>query len=297
MKRTALPMILAALTLISCRKPDTGFIASGTFESDEVTVSSELNGKLVNFSAREGQTIDSGATLAVIDTVQLDLKRKLLVVTKGGTESKRPDASAQIAVIQKQIATAQTEKARVSSLIAAKAAPAKQLDDINGQIDLLKKQLASLKSQLSKASSGVDAEASGIDIQIAQIEDQIARSRIASPIKGTIIRTFAENGEFAAAGKPLFTVTNLDTLWLRAYISADQLNSFKLNQPVTVETDGDGKLGKKYPGTITWISSKAEFTPKTILTKDERANLVYAVKVAVKNDGFLRIGMYGSLVK
>ena len=298
MKKLLSSLILAGSTvfaLIACEQTDSTDLASGTFETNEVTISSELAGKIIGMYVCEGQRLDSGVVAALIDTVQLDLKRKMLKTQRLGALAKRPDAAAQMAVLEKQIATAMTEKERVTALVAAKASPQKQLDDINGQIELLHKQLVSLKSSLANASSGVNAELMSLDVQIEQVEDMIAKSRMATPISGTVLRTYAEQGEFAVAGKPLFSMANLETLYLRAYITSDQLNSLKIGQSVAVESDGSGESGKRYDGVISWISSKAEFTPKTVLTRNERANLVYAVKVQVKNDGYLRIGMYGAI--
>jgi len=212
------------------------------------------------------------------------------------TLSQRPDIASQLAPLQTQLQTAKTEQKRLANLVAANAANQKQLDDINAQVDLIQKQIESLQRNLSITSGSLDAQIKPLQAQIDQLNDQLSKCKVVNPVNGTVLTKYAEANELVAMGKPLYKVADLSEIILRAYLTNNQLAQAKLNQKVNVLTD-DGKGGSKsYEGTITWISSKAEFTPKTIQTKDERANLVYATKINVKNDGFLKIGMYGEVV-
>lgn len=269
--------------------------AQGVFEASEIVVSSESTGKILSFDVEEGSTVGANQTVADIDAAQLVLKRKQLLATIGSVESRRPDIGLQIAATEQQIATAITERKRVEKLLEADAANRKQLDDINAQIDTLKKQLAAQRSSLEKSSRGVSGESAAIEWQIAQLDDQIAKCAIVSPIDGTVLEKYAERGELAVPGKALLKVADLNRMRLRAYVTASQLTGVAIGDSVRVFADSGVRETREYAGTVLWISDKAEFTPKTIQTRDERANLVYAVKIAVENDGLLRIGMYGSV--
>ena len=223
------------------------------------------------------------------------MQKEQLLKNIRSVESNRPDINKQIAATRQQIATAQIEQRRIINLLKSNAANEKQLDDINGQIAVLEKQLKAQESTLQNNSNSITEQSSALEIQVAQIEDQLKKCSISSPINGTILTKYAEAGELANTGKPLFKVADIENMYLRAYITSVQLSQVKVGQKVTVISDyGDGKR-KEYPGIVTWISSQSEFTPKTILTKDERANLVYAVKIAIKNDGYVKIGMYGEV--
>lgn len=289
---------LALSTLVimaSCGKGDKQYDASGVFESTEIIVSAKNSGELVSFTAMEGQKVNKGDILGVIDTLQLSLKRTQLRATLQANGSRVLNLNQQTASIKQQIANLQKEKQRFEKLLKQDAATQKQVDDIDYQIEVLQKQLQSSSEQISSSNSSIEGNSASIEAQIAQIEDQIQKSIITSPITGTITNKYIEQGEFAATGKALFKVVDMSIIELRAYITADQLTSIKLNQKVKVFADQGKKERKQYEGTITWISDKTEFTPKTIQTRDERANLVYAIKITVKNDGFIKQGMYGDI--
>ncbi len=288
-------MIIAGLFMLSaCRNDGNEYDASGTFEADEVIVSSEANGRILQLNADEGTDISAGETVGYIDSVQLYLKRKQLQANIRAVESRRPDIARQIAATQQQIATANTEKQRVENLLKSNAATQKQLDDINAQIAVLQKQLEAQRSTLEISSRGISEDGSVLAVQIAQLDDQLQKCRIISPVKGTVLVKYAETGEVTSSGKPLFKVADTETMTLRIYVTAGQLAEVKLGQQVKVFADF-GERSREYTGAVSWISDKSEFTPKTLQTRDERANLVYAVKVKVKNDGYLKIGMYGNV--
>lgn len=288
-------IIIASLVfLYSCGKSNEQYDASGTFEATEIMVSSEANGKILQFGAQEGELLQPGNEVVLIDTLQLFLKKQQLLASINALQSRRPEVNKQIAAVQQQIATAKTEKQRAENLVKANAANQKMLDDINAQIMVLEKQLAAQKSTLDISNRGISEDVATMEIQVAQLDDQLLKCRIASPINGTLLVKYAQVGELAMPGKALFKVADMESMILRAYITSDQLTQLKIGQTVKVFADfGEGT--REYSGTISWVSGKAEFTPKTIQTKDERANLVYAVKIAVKNDGYLKIGMYGQV--
>lgn len=291
--------IAGSLLLLSCFAAcgdgKSSYDATGTFETTEVLVSSEAAGKLLNFDVEEGMQLTAGKEVGLIDTVQLYLKKLQLQASMKSVESQRPDFNKQIAATKQQIATAEREKRRVENLLKAGAANQKQLDDWDAQIALLQRQLAAQISSLQNSTNSLTEQGSSVGIQVAQIADQLAKCHIFSPISGTVLAKYAEAGELASIGKPLFKVADVEQMYLRAYITSGQLSQVKLGDKVTVFSDYGGDERKEYPGVVTWISDRSEFTPKTILTKDERANLVYAVKIAVKNDGYLKIGMYGEV--
>ena len=290
--------ILSAAVLFSlaaCNRGDDNFDASGTFEATEILVSSEANGKIMELNIEEGDRLDAGAVLGYIDSTQLYLKKMQLAAGLRSVDVRKPDIRKQIAALEQQIATARTEQQRMENLVKAKAGNQKQVDDIVNNIKYLQKQLDAQYSTLNKTTGGADADAESILYQIMQLDDQLQKSRITNPSTGTVLVKYAEPGEVTAAGKPLYKIADTDLLYLRAYITADQLSTLKQGQTVRVFADYGDSDRREYPGTITWISDKSEFTPKGIQTKDERANLVYAVKIAVKNDGYLKIGQYGEM--
>ena len=289
----AVGVIAATLGLTGCGGNGMKDDAQGTFEATEVVVSSEATGRILAFTADEGSVVAEGETVGNIDDMQLTLRRKQLLANMGSVESRRPDIAVQIAATEQQIATAETERRRVERLLESDAASRKQLDDANALINTLKKQLAAQRSTLEASSRGVSGESAALEWQIAQLDDQIAKCRIVSPLAGTVLEKYTERGELAVPGKALFKVADLDRMYLRAYVVASDLSGLTVGDHVRVFAESGEKASREYDGTIVWISGKAEFTPKTIQTRDERANLVYAVKIAVKNDGFLRIGMYG----
>lgn len=287
--------ILSLIALASCAGKKNDFDASGTFEAEEIIISSEASGTIRQFNIEEGQTLKEGQAIGFIDSTQLFLKKKQLEAQINALLSKRPDVAAQLAALQEQLASTEKEQKRVSNLVKADAATTKQLDDVNSQLEVIKKQIDAQKSALGISSEGINKDAVPLQIQIEQTNDQLSKCRIINPVNGTVLGKYAEANEMAAPGKPLYKIADLRTITLRAYVTGDQLPTLKLNQQVSVLTD-DGKGGyKQTNGTVTWINDKAEFTPKTIQTKDERANMVYAIKVNVQNDGTFKIGMYGEL--
>lgn len=287
--------ILVSLLLFACSNSNDDFDATGTFESDEIIVSSEAMGKLVMFDVDEGFILKQNQIVGVVDTTQLYLKKKQLESTIKAVLSKQPDVSTQLAALQQQIETAQTEKQRIENLVKSNAATTKQLDDINAQLEVLQKQYNATKSSLNITRNGIQSETLPLIAQVEQIEDQINKSKIKNPIDGTVLTRYAKQDEIATNGKALYKIANLSEMTLRAYVNGDQLGQIKLGQNVKVFVDKGNGEQKEMSGEIYWVSSKAEFTPKTIQTKDERANLVYAIKIKVKNDGYLKIGMYGEV--
>ena len=283
------------IVLASCSNKKADFDASGTFEAEEIIISSEVSGIIKQFNVEEGQTLSSNQLIGFIDSTQLFLKKKQLQAQITALLGKRPDVSAQLASLEEQQMAAEKEQKRVSNLVKADAATTKQLDDVNTQLEVIKKQIEAQKSVLSISSQGINNDAVPLQIQIEQTEDQLSKCRIVNPVSGTVLGKYAEANEMTAPGKPLYKIADLRTIILRVYVTGNQLPTLKLNQEVKVLTD-DGKDGfKEVTGKITWINDKAEFTPKTIQTKDERANMVYAVKVNVINDGTFKIGMYGEV--
>ena len=296
MKKVAnIIFLITVLFLFGCGNGSGNFDATGTFESEEVIVSSESMGKLLKFDVEEGMILKQDQVVGLVDTTQLYLKKKQLESTIKSVLSKQPDIPTQLAAIQEQIATAEREKNRIENLVKSDAATTKQLDDINSQLDVLNKQYDATKSSLTITRQGMRSETLPLIAQVEQIEDQINKSIIKNPIDGTVLTRYAKQDEITSNGKALYKIADLSEMILRAYINGDQLGQVKFDQKVKVFVDkGDGEQ-KEMEGEIYWVSSKAEFTPKTIQTKDERANLVYAIKVRVKNDGYLKIGMYGEV--
>lgn len=295
MKTPAILLIGMLFLLSACANKDQEYNASGIFETTEVIVSAKVNGEITRFDLQEGQRVTSQEPVGSIDTIQLSLQKEQLIATQKSTVSKLLNENRQLATLRQQIAIQQREQKRFEKLVKADAANQKQLDDINYQIEVLERQVAATAEQLISSNSSLSNQSAGLKAQIAQIEDQIKNALITSPIEGTILTKYAEQGEYATPGKPLFKVALIEDMKLRAYITADQLTSIQIGQPVKVYAD-QGKAGRKeYPGTIIWIADQAEFTPKTIQTRDERTNLVYAIKVAVKNDGYIKQGMYGDI--
>jgi HlyD family secretion protein len=290
-------LLMASMILgsVSCKKQAALYDASGTFEAEETIISAEATGVIKQFDVEEGQQLNAGQLVGYIDTTQLFLKKQQLKSQVSAVLSRKPDIPVQLASLKEQLRTAEREKTRITNLVSADAATTKQLDDANAQTEVIKKQISALESSLQISSSGISKDATPVEIQIAQLNDQLIKSRIINPFNGTVLTKYAEANEMAAPGKPLYKIADLSTIILRAYITGDQLPLIKLNQHVKVLTDNDKGGYNETTGVITWISSKAEFTPKTIQTKDERANLVYAIKIDVKNNGYYKIGMYGEV--
>ncbi|MBR3541767.1 MAG: HlyD family efflux transporter periplasmic adaptor subunit [Bacteroidales bacterium] len=288
-------MASAALLLAACGNSEKEYDATGTFEATETTVSAEQNGTLLTFAINEGDEIEAESEVGLIDTTQTWLKLQQARATQEVYQSQKPDMEKQTSATRQQLAKAQAEQQRYKELVADGAAPSKMLDDATNQVQVLQRQLAAQLSSLSTNTNALSKQMAATEVQIDQLRDQLRKCHIKAPLKGTVLEKYAERGEFVAIGKPLFKMADMEQVYIRAYVTSAQLQSIRTGQQVKVFADyGDGKK-QEYDGTVSWISSRSEFTPKTILTDDERADLVYAVKVRVKNDGFIKIGMYGEV--
>lgn len=308
MKNTFLLLTLSILVL-ACQKNGPKADAYGNFEADERIVSAEASGQILELRLEEGQTLQADQVAGRIDSTQLVLKKEQLQASIRAIVAKSPAIGAQLAVYEKQLdadrqqlTALQREKQRVETLLKSDAATPKQLDDLNDQIVLLQRKMEVVTQQrsasdatLSTQQGGLLAEILPIQKQIAQLDDQIARCRIVNPAPGTVLSLYAEAGEVANFGKPVYKIADLSKMILRAYVAGDQLGNIRLGQDLKVAIDAPDGAMREFPGKVLWVSSKAEFTPKIIQTKDERVNLVYAVKIAVENDGSLKIGMPGEV--
>ena len=285
-----------ALMMAACGGNEKAYDATGTFEATETTVYAEQSGALLTFSVNEGDHIEAGKEVGLIDTTQTWLKIRQLDATKEVYQSQKPDMERQIAATRQQLSKAQQDEQRYRELVADGAAPSKMLDDASSQVKVLQKQLDAQISSLSTSTRSLDKQTVAANVQIEQLRDMLRKCHIVTPTKGTVLEKYVERGEFVAIGKPLFKIADTEQMFMRAYVTSAQLQNIRIGQHVKVFADyGDGQK-KAYNGTVSWISSRSEFTPKTILTDDERADLVYAVKVAIKNDGYVKIGMYGEVV-
>ncbi len=287
--------LLLMLFFVSCNGNKSKYNASGTFESTETIISAEANGIIKQFDISEGQTLTAGQSIGAIDSVALYLKKKQLLAQVRTTLSQRPDIAKQLAALNSQLVSAQKEQKRVYNLVKADAATPKQLDDINTQVEVINKQIEAQYSTLGITSESITQQTNPLLVQIEQLDDQLAKCNIVNAVNGTVLTKYVEVNEMATIGKPLYKIADLSTLILRAYLTGDQLSAVKINQQVKVLVDLEKNNTQEYDGIIEWISTKAEFTPKTIQTKEERANLVYAIKIRVKNDGTLKIGMYADV--
>ncbi len=281
--------------IISCSGTKDEFDATGTFESVETIISAEVAGRLDSFAVEEGQIVAAGQLVGTIDTTQLSLKKHQIQAQIDALLTRRPESNVQMASLNEQIKSAIRERDRVERLLRSDAATQKQVDDATTQVNVLTRQLDALRSSLATTTSGLESETRPLLSQISQINDQLAKSKIIVPLNGTVLTSYAERYEMTGPGKPLFKIADVSTMILRAYVTGDQFSQIKLGQKVQILVDKGAKDYTTYDGTITWLSSKAEFTPKTIQTKDERANLVYAIKISVPNDGKIKIGMYGEV--
>lgn len=287
--------MLVAVSLASCAEKEKEYDATGTFEATEVTVSAQQNGTLLNLDVNEGERIEQGKLVALIDTVQLYLKACQIGATRLVYASQRPDMNKQVAATRQQLVKAREEYNRFAGLVKDGAANRKNLDDARSQIQVLERQLEAQQSSLSTSTNSLNAQMQTADVEKLQVADQLRKCHVQAPISGTVLEKYMEQGEFASVGKPIFKMADIDHMYLRAYVTTAQLRQVKIGQQVRVFADYGNGEKKKYQGKVTWISAKSEFTPKTILTDDERADLVYAVKIAVKNDGYVKIGMYGEV--
>lgn len=293
--KNILTIALLLCMLFACKNNAPEYDAAGTFEAVETIVAADASGTIMELNLEEGQTLKAGQQVGYIDSTQLYLKKKQLQEQVKAILSKKPDVNAQTAAFQEQLKQAIREQQRITNLVKADAATPKQLDDANAQVAVIKKQISAMQSTLGITSQSINEETSPIEMQIMQINDQLGKTKIINQVEGTVLTKYAEVSEITMVGKPIYKVGALNSIILRAYLTNDQLSKIKINQKVNVLVDQSNDTYKTYPGTIEWISDKAEFTPKTIQTKDERANLVYAVKIKVKNDGFIKIGMYGEV--
>ena len=312
------------LTLAACKTETPKFDAVGTFEATEIIVSSEATGKILTFTVKEGDTVGVGKIVATIDPLSIELQKEQIAASMTAIGEKSNDATPQvqvfaeqinvqrnqIAVQKQQLTVLQKEQKRFEILVKADAATPKQLDDITGQISILSRQIEAAESQIkvlerqsqtqkdvvSIQNRGISSEKGPLEKRLKQLDDQISRTRVANPLSGTILTKYAEVGEITMAGKALYKIADMREMTLRAYVQGSQLGQVKIGQKVKIRLDDGADKSREVAGTINWISSKAEFTPKTIQTKDERANLVYAIKIGVPNDGSLKIGMYGEVV-
>ena len=307
MKKALILTIILFIT--ACNTTDKDFDAAGYFEADETIVSAEQVGTILEMNIQEGQQIAQGAIVAQINVEAQELQKEQILAKQSALEQKTVTSNSQVSVAKSQLAAQQAqlnhllqEKNRTQNLVKADAAPRKQLDDINAQITQMYKQMQVTREQIQLYESNTNdqnksilSEKEPLQKSAAQVQYQIDQGKVVNPITGTVLTKYAEKGEMAVMGKPLYKISNLDEVYLKAYVSGEQLPQVKLNQQITVRVD-NGEGYKNYTGNITWISSEAEFTPKTIQTKKERANLVYAIKIKVKNDGYLKLGMYGEVI-
>ncbi len=324
--RSAIKFLIPLFVILffACNNGNNKYDATGTFEADEIIVSAEATGKILHLNVEEGSTLVKDSVVGNIDPSAIELQKEQAASSVDALTQKTTDPSPQINILQsqmvaqtKQIAvqeeqlkTVLKEQQRFKNLVAADASPAKQLDDITGQVNVLREQIIASKSQLAVLQSQVNSQRQAVAIQnrsilseknpmekkVAQIQDQLNKTKIINPVTGTVLTKYADANEYTNTGKAIYKIADLSTMKLRAYITGSQLAQVKLNQQVKVLVDdGKGKY-REQKGIISWISDKAEFTPKTIQTKEERANLVYAIKINVKNDGYLKIGMYGEVV-
>ena len=292
MKRIAYIAIL--MLTASCGKQTT-FDAQGTFEATEIVVSSEATGKILHFEAEEGTLVEAGQQVGAMDSLQLHLQRKQLIAQQSALLNSRPDVKKQVSSLREQIAKQKSELQRVENMLRDGAATQKQHDDINAHIRVLEGQLEATLSTLGKNTASINDNSASLEAKIAALDDRIAKCHIIAPTNGTVLVKYAEAGELATVGKPLMKIANLEKIYLRAYFTSDQLANIRLGDTVKVIADFGGDEQHEYEGRIAWISSESEFTPKNIQTKNSRANLVYAVKIAVKNDGRLKIGLAGEV--
>ena len=293
MKRIA---YIALLMLTASCSKQTEFDAQGTFEATEIVVSSEATGKILHFEAEEGNLVEAGQQVGAMDSLQLHLQRKQLIAQQSALLNSRPDIKKQMSSLREQIAKQKSELQRVENMLRDGAATQKQHDDINAHIRVLEGQLEATLSTLGKNTASINDNSASLEAQIAALDDRIAKCHIIAPTNGTVLVKYAEAGELATVGKPLMKIANLEKIYLRAYFTSDQLANIRLGDTVKVIADFGGDEQHEYEGRIAWISSESEFTPKNIQTKDSRANLVYAVKIAVKNDGRLKIGLAGEVL-
>lgn len=309
MKQIVLFSLIAISMLTACKNGNGNADASGTFEANEVIVSAESSGKLISFTIEEGQLIAKDSVVGTVDATNISLQKEQVESSIQALGEKTADVSPQVKLLEDQLSVQQSqlnnllhEQGRIQNLLKQDAATGKQLDDINAQVDVAKRSMIVTRQQIQVQLNNVAtqnrsilSEGKPLQKRVAQLEDQLKKTTIVNPVAGTVLTKYAEQGEITSTGKALYKIADLSTITFRAYITGTQLSQVKLGQAVKVLVDDGAKKYKEFTGTVTWISDKAEFTPKTIQTKEERANLVYAMKIKVKNDGYLKIGMYGEV--
>jgi HlyD family secretion protein len=321
--KNILRILIMISSLTSCNSSKQEFDATGVFEAEEIIISAESSGKLLSFKVAEGDNLKVGQVLGQIDCQNINLQKTQAQANIAALKLKENNATPQVQILasqaesqkaflatqKQQLMVLEKERKRYQNLVDAQAVPTKQLDDLVGQVEVLRKQMevtqsqiavinqqiTSQKQQVKIQNRGILSETEPLKVRISQIEEQLGHCQITNPVSGTVLVKYAEEQEVTGMGKPLYKLANLETMTLRAYIAGTQLGQVKVNQTVKVFIDNGEESYKEMKGTISWISSKSEFTPKTIQTKDERANLVYATKIKVKNDGFIKIGMYGEV--
>lgn len=296
MKRHFPILSILTISLIACDNGNGKHDASGTFEATETIISAEANGKIMTFTVNEGDQVKADEVLGYIDSTQLHLTRLQLIQNQKAVLSGKPDINTQLESLQRELENALSDKKRIENLVKGDVASQKQLDDANTRIEVIQARIDAQRSILKTTTTTLNEQGQTIAVQLAQVEDQLKKCKIVNPVNGTVLSTYAEQFEMTAAGRPLYKVADLSTINLKAYVTNDQFTALKLGQSVKVQVDAQNGESKIYDGVVDWISDKAEFTPKTIQTKNERANLVYAIKVKVKNDGLLKIGMYGEVI-
>ncbi|MBQ7489362.1 MAG: efflux RND transporter periplasmic adaptor subunit [Bacteroidales bacterium] len=295
-RKPSILLLCILLLITSCKSKKHKSDAYGVFEATEITVSSENNGKLIEFDIDEGRTYKKGEIVGCIDSSQLDLQIKQLEASIKAALAKQPDIPSQIQVLQDKLNTLEKEQRRISNLVEANAASTKDLDDVNAEINITKSQMLATKSTLSTQSQAILEEVEAMRFQKMQLESHISKCKIKVPITGTVIKKYINESELAFQGKPLFKIADLTNMFIKVYVAEDMLSTLKLGQKAVIKIDAPEKSEKSFNGTISWISPKAEFTPKMIQTKKERVNLVYAVKISFKNDGSAKIGMPGDVI-
>jgi HlyD family secretion protein len=290
-------LILAGLTLLSSCAPETPrFDASGNFETTEYVVAAQGQGPLLRLAVQEGDQLPAGREVGLIDTTQLYLRQRQLQASLRAVDQQAPDVPAQLVALEQQVANLRRERRRVVGLVQADAVPGKQLDDLDYQLAVAQRQVAAQRSALGTQARGTAAQAAPLREQVRQLADQLRHYRVVNPVAGTVLTVYVEPSEVVSYGQPLYKIGDTRELILRAYVSGDQLTRVKLGQPVQVLVDAPNKQRRPYPGRVRWISAKSEFTPKVIQTQEDRVNLVYALKIAVPNDGSLKIGMPADVV-
>lgn len=295
LKYVKIALMLSAIALSSCGKDEITYDAAGSFEAVETVISSEATGRILSLSIEEGDKLKAGDVIGYVDSIGVNLMKQQMHAQTQAILSNKPDISKQVAIFEQQLQNLENEKARITRLVAAEAATKKMLDEVNYQIDVLKKQIEATNSTLERTTNSITMQTTPINVQIKQIQNQLSKYTLINPIDGVVLTKYAEVNEVTTVGKPLYKIANLSEMKLKAYVSANQLSEMKLGQQVKVRIYNGEESYKEYSGVIEKIANQAEFTPKTIQTKNERQNLVYAIKISVKNDGFLKIGMYGEV--